>query len=60
MTVRVERSFELPVGRERVWEFIVDPARRAGAVSVVSSFTVHDDGTATWQLDLPVPLVDSN
>ena len=59
MTVRVERSFELPVGRERVWEFIVDPARRAGAVSVVSSFTVHDDGTATWQLDLPVPLVDS-
>ncbi|MFW6435794.1 MAG: polyketide cyclase, partial [Halovenus sp.] len=56
MTVRVERSFELPVSRERVWEFIADPARRAGAVSVVSSYTVHDDGTATWQLDLPIPL----
>ena len=58
MTVRVERSFELPADRERVWEFIADPARRAGAISVVSEFTVHDDGTATWHLDLPLPLVD--
>jgi len=58
MTVRVERSFELPAGRERVWEFIADPAQRAGAISVVSEFTVHDDGTATWHLDLPLPVVD--
>jgi carbon monoxide dehydrogenase subunit G len=58
MTVRVERSFELPADRERVWEFIADPAQRAGAISVVSEFTVHDDGTATWHLDLPLPLVD--
>jgi len=58
MTVRVERSFELPADRERVWEFIADPAQRAGAISVVSEFSVHDDGTATWHLDLPLPLVD--
>jgi carbon monoxide dehydrogenase subunit G len=58
MTVRVERSFELPVGRERVWEFIADPGKRAGAISVVSDYTVHDDGSATWRLDLPIPVVN--
>jgi carbon monoxide dehydrogenase subunit G len=58
MTVRVERSFELPVGRAQVWEFISDPGKRAGAISVVSEYTVHDDGSATWRLDLPIPLVD--
>jgi carbon monoxide dehydrogenase subunit G len=58
MTVRVERSFELPVGRAVVWEFISDPAQRASAISVVSEYTVHDDGTATWQIDLPIPIVD--
>ena len=58
MTVRVERSFELPVGREAVWEFISDPGRRAAAVSVVDEYTVHDDGSATWHLKLPIPLVD--
>jgi len=58
MTVRVERSFELPVDRERVWEFIADPGRRASAISVVSNYTVHDDGSATWRLDLPIPVVN--
>jgi carbon monoxide dehydrogenase subunit G len=58
MTVRVERSFELPVARERVWAFIADPTCRASAISVVNEYTVHDDGTATWHLDLPIPLVD--
>ncbi|WP_436924531.1 CoxG family protein [Halosimplex amylolyticum] len=58
MTVRVERSFELPVDRERVWEFIADPGKRASAISVVSDYTVHDDGSATWHLRLPIPVVD--
>jgi carbon monoxide dehydrogenase subunit G len=57
MTVRVERSFEFPVERERVWEFLADPAQRAGAISVVTEFTVHDDGSATWQLKLPIPVI---
>jgi carbon monoxide dehydrogenase subunit G len=58
MTVRVERTFELPVERERVWEFIADPALRAGSISVVTEFTVHDDGSATWELKLPIPVIN--
>ncbi|WP_436931125.1 CoxG family protein [Halosimplex halobium] len=58
MTVRVERSFELPVDRQRVWEFIADPGRRAGAISVVKDYEVHDDGSATWHIALPIPVVD--
>jgi carbon monoxide dehydrogenase subunit G len=59
MTVRVERTAELPAERDRVWEFLVDPAKRAGAISVVSEFELHDEaGTrATWYLDLPIPLL---
>lgn len=57
MTVRVERDAVLPADPERVWTFIADPGRRAEAISVVSSYTV-DDGTATWQIELPIPLVD--
>lgn len=58
MTVRVERSFELSAGRPEVWEFIADPGLRAGAISVVSEFTVHEDGSATWRIDLPIPVVN--
>ena len=59
MTVRVERSFDLPAGRDRVWEFISDPGLRAGAISVVSEYEVNDDGSATWHLDLPIPVVNT-
>jgi carbon monoxide dehydrogenase subunit G len=58
MTVRVSRSFELPVEPEEVWEFIVDPAKRASAISVVERYEVHDDVRATWHIALPIPLVD--
>ncbi|QSG03267.1 SRPBCC family protein [Natranaeroarchaeum sulfidigenes] len=60
MTVRVERTFELPVPPERVWEFIVDPEQRARSISVVSDFALDDeDGRkATWKVDLPIPLVN--
>jgi carbon monoxide dehydrogenase subunit G len=44
MTVRVERPFGLPFAREEVWEFIAAPGRRADAISVVSAYTVHDEG----------------
>jgi carbon monoxide dehydrogenase subunit G len=58
MTVRVSRTFEFSAPVEAVWEFIADPAKRAGAISVVDSFTV--DGTdATWQVALPIPVVNS-
>ncbi|EMA00147.1 SRPBCC family protein [Haloferax denitrificans] len=60
MTVRVKRTFEFDAPGERVWEFIADPAKRAGAISVVDRFDVADDGRhATWYLELPIPLVRS-
>jgi len=59
MTVRIDRSFAVDASRERVWEFIVDPANRAQAISVVESYAIDDpEGRrATWQVSLPIPLV---
>lgn len=59
MTVRVERRFTLPATCEEVWEFIADPAQRAGAISVVSDYELTDeDGReATWYIDIPIPFV---
>lgn len=59
MTVRVERSFSLPVSRERVWSFIADPGNRAQAISVVADYRLSDDEgrRATWEVELPIPLV---
>jgi carbon monoxide dehydrogenase subunit G len=59
MTVRLTRTFNFDAPPEAVWEFISDPAKRAGAISVVDSFEVHDDGSATWQIALPIPLIRS-
>jgi carbon monoxide dehydrogenase subunit G len=58
MTVRVERTIELPVEPEEVWEFISDPEKRAGAISVVEGYDLHGDGEATWHVSLPLPLVN--
>lgn len=59
MTVRVDRSFEVPAPPEHVWEFISDPANRAQAISVVQEYSIDDaDGRrATWHVELPIPLV---
>lgn len=59
MTVRVSRSFEFAVPKERIWEFISDPRKRVGAISVVETFDLHDDGTATWHVELPIPMIRS-
>mgnify|MGYP000014705103 CR=1 FL=1 len=60
MTVRVQRTIEVPAAPERVWEFISDPELRAGAISVVTEFELDDpDGTAaTWHVQLPIPLLN--
>jgi carbon monoxide dehydrogenase subunit G len=58
MTVRVKRTFDLPVEPQAVWAFLVDPAKRAGAISVVESYEVHDETRGTWHVSLPIPLVD--
>lgn len=58
MTVRVERTLTVPAAPERVWDFIADPERRAAPISVIEEWDVDEDGSATWYLSLPIPLVD--
>ncbi len=59
MTVRVERSVTVPASPEAVWEFISDPAKRAGAISVVTDYDLKDEAgrVATWHVELPIPLI---
>ncbi|WP_188977609.1 SRPBCC family protein [Halocalculus aciditolerans] len=53
MTVRVERTFDVPASRDAVWAFISDPAKRASAISVVDRY--EDRGDAfIWFVKLPV------
>jgi carbon monoxide dehydrogenase subunit G len=59
MTVRVSRSFEFDVPGERVWAFIADPEKRAGAISVVDSYELRGENRAIWQVKLPIPLINS-
>ncbi|GAA0199610.1 SRPBCC family protein [Haladaptatus pallidirubidus] len=58
MTVRVERTFELSVPPEDVWEFLADPKRRASAISVVADYDAHEGHRATWHIELPIPFVN--
>lgn len=58
MTIRVERELVVEASPERVWTFIADPDRRAAPISVIENWTVHDDGSATWEVALPIPVVD--
>jgi carbon monoxide dehydrogenase subunit G len=57
MTVRVSRAFEFEAPAERVWDFISDPGKRAGAISVVHDYEV-DGNRATWEIDLELPVID--
>jgi len=59
MTVRVSRSFEFDVPGERIWAFIADPEKRAGAISVVDSYELRGENRAIWQVKLPIPLINS-
>lgn len=59
MTVRVSRTFEFDADPDDVWAFISDPDKRAAAISVVDSYEVHEDGSATWQVALPIPVISS-
>jgi carbon monoxide dehydrogenase subunit G len=59
MTVRVSRTFEFDAPAADVWAFISDAEKRAGAISVVDTFEVHGDGTATWHVALPIPVIRS-
>jgi len=58
MTVRVERTMTVSASPDRVWEFIVDPEKRARPISVVKDWESTGADTANWHLSLPIPLVD--
>ncbi len=56
MTTRVERSFDIAVPPQEVWEFIADPKKRADAISVVAGW--RDEGDSfVWDVSLPIPFV---
>ena len=59
MTVRVRRELGFDADPADVWAFISDPAKRAGAISVVDEYEVTGDRTATWHVSLPVPVIRS-
>lgn len=59
MTVRVSREFTFDAEPGAVWAFIADPEKRAGAISVVEGFEITGDGTARWQVGLPIPVIRS-
>ncbi|WP_435062781.1 SRPBCC family protein [Halobaculum sp. EA56] len=60
MTVRVRREFVFDAEPADVWAFISDPAKRAGAISVVDEYEVTGDRTATWHVRLPIPVIRSS
>ncbi|NHN59031.1 MULTISPECIES: CoxG family protein [Halorussus] len=58
MTIRVERTFEMAVAPEEVWEFIADPEKRATAISVVDDYEVVGENQSIWHIKLPIPFLD--
>ncbi|MFB6128645.1 MAG: CoxG family protein [Halorhabdus sp.] len=59
MSVRLEHVIEVSATPEEVWRFIADPEQRAKYISVVEDYTVDGDRSATWEISLPIPVIDS-
>ncbi|PSP54558.1 polyketide cyclase [Halobacteriales archaeon QS_1_67_19] len=59
MTVRVDRTFDLDVPPDEVWEFISDPERRASTISVVADYEQVDERTSIWHIEVPIPFLDT-
>lgn len=57
MTVRVERRVDVLGSRDDVWSFLSEAENRARAISVVTDWEQNDDGTLTWHVSLPIPVV---
>jgi carbon monoxide dehydrogenase subunit G len=57
MTVRVERQVDVVGTPEDVWSYLAEAENRARAISVVSDWEENDDGTLTWHVSLPIPVV---
>lgn len=59
MSLRLEHVIEVSATPEEVWRFIADPEQRASYISVVEDYTIEDDRSATWEISLPIPVIDS-
>lgn len=59
MSLRLEHVIEVSATPEEVWQFIADPEQRAKYISVVKDYTIEDDRSATWEISLPIPVIDS-
>jgi carbon monoxide dehydrogenase subunit G len=57
MTVRVERTFDLAATPEELWALISDPEKRVTPISVVEDFEITGERTATWYVEIPIPVV---
>jgi carbon monoxide dehydrogenase subunit G len=59
MTVRAERTSHVAAPPAAVWEYLIDPRRRAEAISVVEEYTVEseDPERVVWEIDLPLKLL---
>jgi carbon monoxide dehydrogenase subunit G len=58
MTTRVQRTLHVDAPPQDVWMYIADPGKRAEPITVIDSWEVHDDGSATWEVSLPIPVLD--
>ncbi|MFC7059425.1 SRPBCC family protein [Halovenus salina] len=62
MTVEVERSFDVDVPIEVVWELLSDEEIRAETIGVVESYDTRPGGQhneVVWNLSLPIPVISS-
>ncbi|CCQ32374.1 polyketide cyclase-dehydrase protein [Halorhabdus tiamatea SARL4B] len=59
MSLRLEHVIEVSATPEEVWRFIADPEQRARYISVVEDYTIEGDRAATWEIALPIPVIDS-
>jgi len=55
-----EESFRVPASRERVWEFLQDPARVAPCVPGCEEVTAHDADTFTARIRVKVGPITTN
>jgi len=60
MTVRVSRTFDVPISQRAAWELLSDPAKRAEAISIVERYESRggEQNEMTWHVRLPIPAVD--
>ncbi|MFW5974271.1 MAG: SRPBCC family protein [Natrialbaceae archaeon] len=58
MSIRLEQVIEVSATPEEVWRFIADPEQRAKYISVVEDYRVEGDRSASWEISLPIPIID--